>query len=110
MSYIDTYAYATTFLIQLFKYPMNPRMGLNSYMGLWTFKVILLASPDPLEPATDADPDGASTGVAISQSSTAARFTGPTPTTPFSAGTVVGGRLETGSNNEVEGFGRTGSV
>jgi len=88
----------------------EPLNGFNSYMGLWTFKVILLASPDPLEPATDADPEGASTGVAISQSSIAARFTGPTPTTPFSAGTAVGGRLETGSNNEVEGFGKTGSV
>jgi hypothetical protein len=69
---IDTYAYATN--------PYNSKMTCTlreSYPDLFTFNVILLASPDPDEPATEAVPDiPASTGVVTSHSSTEARVIG----------------------------------
>jgi hypothetical protein len=70
---IDTYAYATT-------NPYNSKHDMyrkEFYPDLLTFNVILLASPDPDEPATEAVPDiPASTGVVTSHSSTEARVIG----------------------------------
>ena len=70
---IDTYAYAT-------HNPYNSKHDMyrrESYPDLLTFNVILLASPDPDEPATEAAPDiPASIGVVTSHSSTEARVMG----------------------------------